>query len=79
MTNYAAKSDLKSTTDIDTSQFAKNVDLASLNVDIDKLETTPVDLSKLSDVLKTEVIKKDVFDELVKKSMLFRLTMPGTS
>ena len=70
---------MKSTTDIDTSQFAKNVDLASLNLDIDKLETTPADLSKLSDVLKTEVIKKDVFDELVKKSMLFRLPMPGTS
>ena len=70
---------MKSTTDIDTSQFAKNVDLASLNLDIDKLETTPAVLSKLSDVLKTEVIKKDVFDELVKKSMLFRLPMPGTS
>ena len=70
---------MKSTTDIDTSQFAKNVDLASLNLDIDKLETTPADLSKLSDVLKTEVIKKDVFDELVKKSMLFRLPMPGAS
>ena len=70
---------MKSTTDIDTSQFAKNVDLASLNLDIDKLETTPADLSKLSDVLKTEVIKKDVFDELVKKPMLFRLPMPGAS
>ena len=70
---------MKSTTDIDTSQFAKNVDLASLNLDIDKLETTPANLSKLSDVLKTEVIKKNVSDELVKKSMLFRLPMPGTS
>ena len=70
---------MKSTTDIGTSQFAKNVDLASLNLDIDKLETTPANLSKLSDVLKTEVIKKNVPDELVKKSMLFRLPMPGTS
>ena len=70
---------MKSTTDIGTSQFAKNVDLASLNLDIDKLETTPANLSKLSDVLKTEVIKKNVSDELVKKSMLFRLPMPGTS
>ena len=70
---------MKSTTDIGTSQFAKNVDLASLNLDIDKLETTPANLSKLSDVLKTEVIKKNVSDELVKKSMLFRLPMPETS
>ena len=38
-------------------EFGKKVDLASLKLEIDKLdigkvETTPVDLSKLSDVVK---------------------------
>ena len=34
-------------------------------VDIDKAETTPVDLSKLSDVAKNEVVKKTVYGKLV--------------
>ena len=46
-------------------------DLSSLKrkldkLDIDKLETTPVDLSKLSNVVKTDVVKKAEYDELVK-------------
>ena len=32
-----------------------------------KLETTPIDLEKLSDAVKNEVVKKTVYDELVKK------------
>ena len=36
--------------------------------DADKFETFPTDLSKLSDVVKNEVIKKTEYDELVKKS-----------
>ena len=36
--------------------------------DVDKLKTFPTDLSKLSDVVKNEVIKKTEYDELVKKS-----------
>ena len=64
---------LKNATDVDTSKFAKQVDLASLKsevdiLDITKLETTPFDLSKLSDVVKNEVVKETVYDELVKKS-----------
>ena len=47
------------------SLIAKEVDLASLksNIDIsdiDKLEITPVDLSKLNNVVKSEVVKKTV-------------------
>ena len=34
---------------------------------IGKLETTPVDLSKLSNAVKNDVIKKTEYDELVKK------------
>ena len=57
---------------INTSNFAKKVDLASLksdveNLDVEKLKTVLVDLSKLSDVVKYEVVKKTVYNELVKK------------
>ena len=53
-------------------QHAEKSDLASLKSEIDKLdirklETTPADLSKLSNVVKNEAIKKTVYDELVKK------------
>ena len=36
-------------------------------LDIDKLVPVPVDLSKLSDVVKTDVVKKTVYDELFAK------------
>ena len=36
-------------------------------MDIGKLKTTPVDLSNLSDVVKTEFIKITVYDEYIKK------------
>ena len=36
-------------------------------LDIDKLAPVPVDLSKLSDVLKNDVVKKDEYDKLVAK------------
>ena len=58
-------------------KFAKNVELANLRSDVDrlvvdKLETTPTDLSKLSNVVKSAV-KKTVYDELIKKLMLLEL------
>ena len=37
-------------------------------LDIDKLETVSVDLSKLSDVLKNKGVKRTLYGELVKKS-----------
>ena len=55
--NYATKVDLKNAVGIDTSKFAKKIDLANLKSDVDKLDVdklvlVPVDLSKLSDVVK---------------------------
>ena len=57
LSNYAAKADLKKITQVDTSSFASKTSLASLKsevdkLDIDKLVTVPVDLSKLSNVVK---------------------------
>ena len=37
-------------------------------LDIGKLETTLVDLSKLSNVVKNDVVEKTEYDELAKKS-----------
>ena len=58
----------------------KKVDLVSLKSEtdklgIDKFETTPVDLRKLSDLGNNEVVKKTLHADLVKKLMLFRLTV----
>ena len=38
MSNYAAKSDLRNATGVDTSKFNKKVNLVSLKSDIDKLD-----------------------------------------
>ena len=72
LSNYATKSDIKNISDIDTSRFSLKSDLASLKtevdkLDIDKLVPVPVDLSKLSDVVKNDVVKKAVYDKLVAK------------
>ena len=72
LSNYATKTDLKNVTHVDTSSFALKTNLASLKtevdkLDIDKLAQVPVDLSKLSDVVKNDVVKKDVYDKLVAK------------
>ena len=70
MSNYATKYDLKGATGIDISDFAKNTDLANLKSDVDKLDiddliTVPVELSKLSDVVKNGIVKKSVCDKLL--------------
>ena len=57
---------------IDPSSFALKTNLANLKtavdiLDIDKLMPVPVDLSKLGDVLKNDVVKKEVYDKLVAK------------
>ena len=68
--NYVTKTDLKNVTHVDTSSFALKTNLASLKtevdkLDIDKLAPVPVDLSKLSDVVKNGVVMKTVYDKLV--------------
>ena len=49
--NYATKADIENITHVDTSRFA----------------SVPVDLSKLSDVVKINVVKTTVYDKLVGK------------
>ena len=57
---------------VDTSSFALEANLATLKTVLDKLhiyKLVPVltDLSKLSNVVKNDVVKKDVYDKLVTK------------
>ena len=72
MFNYATKADIKNISHVDTSSFALKSNLVSLKtevnkLDIDKLVPVPVDLSKLGDVVKNDVVKKTVDDKLVAK------------
>ena len=72
LSNYATKADIKNISHVDTSSFALKTNLANLKtevdkLDIDKLVPAPVDLSKLSDMIKNDVVKKDVYDKLVAK------------
>ena len=72
LSNYATKDDIKNIANVDTSNFALKTNLANLKtevdtLDTDKLKTVPVDLSKLSDVVKNEVSKKTEYNKLVNK------------
>ena len=72
LSNYATKTDIKNISHIDTSSFALKSNLASLKTEIDKLDTdklvpVPVDLSKLSEVVKIDIVKKTAYDKLVAK------------
>ena len=63
LSNYATKTDLKNITHIDTSSLALKSNLSSLKTEVDKLDMdklapVPVDLSKLSDIVKNDVVKK---------------------
>ena len=68
LSNYATKADLKNVTHVDTSSFALKTNLSNLKtevdqLDIDKLVPVPVDLNKLSDTVKTDVVKKTAYDK----------------
>ena len=63
LSNYATKADIKNIWHVDTSSFALKANLASLKtevhkLDIDKVVPVSADLSKLSDVVKNDVVKK---------------------
>ena len=63
LSNYATKADIKNISHVNTSSFALKTNLANLKTDVDKLDIdklipVPVDLSKLSDLVKYDVVKK---------------------
>ena len=72
LSNYATKADIKNISYVDTSSFALKTNLANLKTEVDKLDINklvpvPTDLSKLSNVVKNDVVKKTVYDKLVAK------------
>ena len=79
LSNYETKFDLKNTTGVDTLQFSKKDDLDNLKLEVDKLDIdkleklnadelkpVPTDLNKLSDVVKNDVAKKDIYNAKIK-------------
>ena len=72
LSNYATKRDLKNVSHVDISSFALKSNLASLKTEVDKLDagklkTVPVDLAKLSNMVKNDVVKKTEYNNLVAK------------
>ena len=72
LNKYATKTDLKNAAGIGTSKLALKSNLANLkaeidDIDVDKLKTVSVDLSKLSNVVNNDVVKKTEYDKLVVK------------
>ena len=70
LSNYTTKTDLKNVSHLDVGSFALKSNLASLKTEVDKLDIdkpvpVPVDLSKLSDVVKNDVVKKIEYIKLV--------------
>ena len=64
LSKYATKADIKNILYVDTSCFALKSNLAGLKTevnkwDIDKFVPVPVDLSKLIDVVKNDVVKNN--------------------
>ena len=72
LSNYATKADIQNISHVDISSFELKTKLANLKsevdkLDIDKLVPDPTDLSKLSNVVKNDVVKKADYSKLVTK------------
>ena len=72
LSNHATKVGLKNATGIATSKLAAKSYLVSLKADVDKLDIdklipVPANLSKLSNVVKNDVVKKTLYDKLITK------------
>ena len=70
LTNYATKNDLKNITHVDVSSFASKTNLAALQsevdkIDVDKLKTALVDLTKLTNAIENDLVKKTVYNTKV--------------
>ena len=66
------KTDIENISQVDTSSFALKTNLANPKTEVDKLDIgkivpIPVDVSKLSDAVKNDLVKKTVYNKLVAK------------
>ena len=74
LSNYATKTDFKNVSHVDVSSFALKPNLASIKTEVDKrdadkLKAVPVDLAKLSNVVKNDEYNttKTEYNKLVTK------------
>ena len=72
LSHYATKADLKMVKHVDVSSFASKTNLASLKTEVDKidaekLKTVPIDLAKLSNVVKNDIVKKTEYSSFKTK------------
>ena len=63
LSSYVTKKDINDITHVDVSGFASKTNLAALKTEVDKIDTdkfktVPVDLAKLSNAVKNDVVKK---------------------
>ena len=70
LANYATKTDLNNITHVDVSSFASKTKLAALKtevdkIDADKLKTTPADLTKLTNAIENDAVKKTDYNAKV--------------
>ena len=70
LSNYVTTTELKNISHVDVSSFALKSNLASLKTEVDKinadkLKTVSVDLVKLSNVVKNNVVKMTEYNKLV--------------
>ena len=69
LSNYETKADLKGANGVDMSKLEVKSNLANLKaetdkIDVEKLKTIPVNLSKPSNVVNNEILKKTVYEKL---------------
>ena len=70
LANYATKDDVKNITHVDVSSFASKTNLAALKtevdkIDADKLKTATTDLTKLTNAIENDVVKKTDYNTKV--------------
>ena len=70
LANYATKADLNNITHVHVSSFASKTNLAALKaevdkIDADKLKTAPANLTKLTNAIKNDVVKKTEYNTKV--------------
>ena len=70
LTNYATKADLNNIAHVDVSSFASKTNLEALKtevdkIDADKLKTAPADLTKLTNAIENDVVKKTDYNTKV--------------
>ena len=69
LSNYETKADLKGENGVDMSKLNVKSNLANLKaetdkIDVEKLKTIPVNLSKLNNVVNNDILKKTVYEKL---------------